>query len=535
MSYNNFYQTAQNNKDGLAYSGSCAISPILSSLQEVILLYLGDMAFYLLELKKVGVKNVQLNNNVIDVISSLIIGIDYTPDQFNKIISKVYVDLIQTKSMYRELCARKTIDKCNLNFKKMKQVGYSQAIKEGEKHKKLKHQKYTEHEKHLLASFLMIIKSICINLVELTGYGCDETEAYYSILEMLKLMNNPQELLKEKEKEQMERFTNLDHSLIQEICEKRKERYGTITTAEVSFSTRPNRAILVSGTNLRELELILKAAAKNGIDVYTHGKMIIAHAYPKLRAYSNLVGHYGKGPSYGLVDFAAFPGAVFLTKLSMQRIEKLYRGRVYTTDSIAPAGASIIYGENFNPLIESALLAKGFVTVQQKPPIKIGYDEEEVIKKITEVAEKMERGEIKHFFAIGVSNDTKAQREYFERFLQLVPNDCFVLSFSYSKKSDNVLFLPYEFDISITYRAIEILTKKIPVSDLKMSILFTRCELHTISNLLNIKFMGFNDIYFPTCSPNLVNPAMIDDIKETYNIKSYSDPQADLHSMLSGK
>jgi len=531
-----FHQINQHEHDECISRGICSISPVLASLQEVILLYLKNLAIYLLDLKEVGVKNAQIKEHIIEILSGLIMEVEYSPEQFRIVLATLYEDLSQAEKLYAKLCHVDEIETCSIQpvIKKFKKLEYADAIREGQRHSKIKSKKFTAEQQNVFEELFVMIKSVCTHLVELRGYDFDDEEIYYGILIMLKSMND-QEKSVQAQKELIWRFIELDHSLLLQLYEKEKEQHGEIIPTEVSFSIRPNKAILVEGNNFKELELVLKAALEKNIDVYTHGRLIMAHAFPKLKAYPNLVGHFGKGSDSALVDFAAFPGSIFMTKLALQRVERLYRSRIFAADVIVPKGVIIIKDNNFEPLVQAALSAKGFIHEQKKGSVKIGFCEKEVLSKITEVAEKMEKNEIKHFFLIGVSDGTHVQREYFEKFLKYLPGDSFALSFSYTNKSDNVLLVPSELGFAVLYKSLAILSRNTKISDLNLSVLYTRCEQHTISNLLKMELMGIKDIYFPTCSPNLMNPALVEYIRKNYDIKRYTNPKADLEKMLASK
>lgn len=534
MSHNNF-QINQNETyehDECISKGICSISPRLSSLHEVVLLYLKELSFYLLELQKFGITNRKIEDNILDSLSGLVVNIEFQESKFNEIISKIYGDLLLAKELYISLCEKNKLEPTLLKskLKISKTINLSDAIRQGYKYAAQKTTRLSAEQKNLFEIILIVVKSACIHLVELKGFDVEKPEAYKAILSMLSIMNF-NNISNEKLHETIKNFVETDHTLLEELQKIREEKYGQISPTEVSLNTRANKAILVSGTDMRELELLLKATQNKGIDVYTHGHMIMAHAFPKLKAYPHLVGHYGKGVETYLIDFASFPGVVFMTRHSFQRTENLYRSRVFTTDIIASKGVTTIQNGDFGPLIESALSAKGFTKGIEQKPLKINMNEEVIVEKITEVAEKIESGEIKHFFAIGISNTTKAQEDYFKKFLNLLTDDCFALSFSYSNGAKNVLNADTNYGFPILYKALDILTKKLKISELNPIILFTRCEVHTISNLLHLKYMGINKIYFTNCSPTLINPSLVTAIREMFDIKSYTNPEDDFKAM----
>lgn len=516
--------------------GICSISPTVTSLQEVILIYLKELAFYLLELQTLGIHNEKIKENIIEVISGLVGNFEYEQSQFNEIILRLYSDLYQARDLYISLCEKNNLTANYLKSKlkisrNMTLVG---AIRQGQKYSAQKIKLFSPEQKNLFEIILITIKSICIHIVELKGLGVeDDGDAYKAILTMLSIMNFENTSC-EKLQEIIQKFVESDYILLQKLQEAKEEKYGEMAPTEVSMSTRPNKAILVSGSDVKELEMLLEATKGKDIDVYTHGHMIMAHAFPKFKTYPHLVGHIGKGAETYFIDFAAFPGVVFTTRHSLQRTENLYQSRIFTTDVIAPKGVVTIKNHNFQPLIEAALSAKGFTSKHEQEAIKINLHEKTILAKITEVAQRIENGEIKHFFAIGVSNHTKLQKEYFAKFLNLLGEDCFALSFSYSNGADNVLAVESDYKLPILYKALNILTRNISMADLNPIILLTRCDVHTIPNLLHLKFMGINKIYFTNCSPILVNPALVQAIRDMYDIKNYTNPVTDFKAMTNG-
>lgn len=528
----NYYQINKIEYDECVSRGICSISPALSYLHEVIKSYLKELAFYLLKLRELGIKNEKIKENVIDVISGLIIGVGYSDELFSQTVTRLCNDLSEAKELYISLCEKNNVepDLIKSTLKIPKKVNLSEAIRQGQKIYTAKNAKTTVEQKNLLELMFNIVKSICIHLVELKELGVSDEEAYENLLLVFNARNlftSSQDLY-----EIIEKVVKLDHTLLKQLHETREEKYGQLTPTEVSLSTRPNKAILVSGTNIKELELLLEATKGKNIDIYTHGHMFMAHAFPKFKNYPHLVGHFGGGIESYLLDFASFPGAIFMTRHSFQKIENLYRSRVFTTDIIAPKGVVIIKENNFEPLIESALTAKGFLHGREKPSIKINLDEKKILEKINEVAEKVEKGEIKHFFAIGISNHTNVQKEYFEKFLNLLGDDCFVLSFAYTNNKDNVLLVESDYGFPLVYEALQILTRKLTITDLNPIILYTRCEVHTLSNVLYMSYMGIKKIYFADCPPKLVNPSIVEALRDMFNLKKYTNPEADLKTML---
>lgn len=509
-------------------------SPYLVYLYEVLKMYLRELAIYILKLKKLGITNEVIKENIIETLSSAIINVEYNPEQFFKIITRLYDDMIQAKELYISVCKRNNLNMqlIKSNLKNPQKLSFSNLIKLGQKIFNLKYKDLNVDRMILIELYLNIIKSVCVNLVKLRNFGADDEKAYEKLLFIFSFKNTYAPIIHKVMPKTLKDLLEVDNELLCKLHEIKQEKYGTIQPIEVSMSIKPNKAILVSGSDLKELEILLEATKDKGIDIYTHGRMLTAHSYPKLKAYPHLIGHYGKGLDNYLIDFSEFPGAVFLTKHSFLNVEKLFRSIIYTADQIAPKGIGIIKDYDFEPLIHSALHSDGFTELIEHPSIKLNLSEDKILDKIIEIAQLMEQGKIKHFFVIGVSSGTQKQKEYFEKFLNLLGDDCFVLSFSYTNNRENILHSQSDYGFPLFYKALDILTEKMSIEQLNPIILFTRCETHTFSNLLYMKKIGINKLYFTECSPSFVNPALTSFIRKTYDIKDYTTPEADLKEML---
>lgn len=531
----------QNNKhlktdeETCSLRGTCSISPFLSSIHAVILVYLEELAFYLVELKILGATNAQIKEDLIQVFSELITDIEYSQERLNSSIYTISKHLIEAKMLYMSLCKRNNITPSHLKsaLKIAKNFTVAKAIKQGQNVFENKIKNLNVEQKKMVEIMLSLSKSMCIYITESKWLNIDYDETYEALIGILSLMNFDK-ILRNNLKEIIKKYTKLDHNFMLQIFDAKKASFGNFMASEVTVTIKAGKAILVSGNNLKELELILEAAKGKDINVYTHGEMVIAHAFPRLKSYPNLVGHYGKGLEHSMSDFTSFNGAIFLTKLSLHKIKHIYRGNVFTSDANAPSGITIIKDDNFEPLIHAALSSKGFTETQEHKSIEVGIDEESFVRKIHEVADKIDRNEIKHVFMVGVPNKTEAQKEYFKEFLNLLGDDCFAFSFTDTPDKKNMLYMNVDYATPFVYIALNIFIHRKSFEKMKSIVLYTRCDAHTIPTIFNMKYMGINDIYFTNCPSNIIDPALTDWMKKTLELKSYTNPQSDFKDMLKG-
>jgi hydroxylamine reductase len=515
--------------------GICSINPIMSSLHEIVLLYLKGLAYYLLKLKEFGATNQQVKETVLFAISNIITNVEYNQEDFHNLIEKLYNYIFQAKVLYEKMCIEKNIEieTPKTYFKYSKDFSLMDAIRKGEKYFLKKSMSFSQIQKDLYEIMVFLGKSIALKLLELQRLGKDDEGAYYAIIVLLNTIN-PENFIEEKIKLEIDNAIKIYYNMFKEVFSTQIELYGKMTQVEVSFSTKPGKAILVSGTDYKKLENVLKAVEGTEINVYTHGlEMLMANAFPKLRSHPNLVGHFGTSMESALMDFASFPGAILMTKATLQRIEYLYRGRLFTLDPIASSGVTAIKNNDFEPLIKAAFEAKGFTHATQKPSRMVGYNEAELNKKTDWIVDQITKKKLNHFFIIGLLNSPNpSYRNYLEKFFALLPKDSFVFSLCCSVNTDKIYHLDSFYDYSLLYKLLKRIKDKLPLDKINLSIFLTRCDKHTISHLLYLKHIGIKSLYMCKCPPHLINPSLVKTLQEAFDIKEMTDPQTDFNKIM---
>lgn len=513
--------------------GLCSLNPTLSSLQEVILLHLKELAFYLLKLKDFGVTNNPVKELILTSLFNIVTNADYNQEQFHNLISKLDNSVTEAKNIYVHFCENKEveIEKVKMYFKHNKKFNLIDAIRKGEKYFIKKNTTFTPKQKDLFDILLFFIKSMSIKIIELKNLAKEHENAYYAILTLLNVLNSTK-FCEEEVLQELDRCIDIYYDLLKTLLETQIALYGEPSAVNVSFSIEAGKAILVSGFDYKRLESVLEAVKTTDINVYTHGmEMLMAHCFPKFRSYKNLKGHFGSGIHTSMIDFARFPGAVLMTKGCLQRCEYLYRGRLFTSDLIPPVGVVKIKNHNYEDLIKSALEAKGFTKTVQKPSLTVGFLFDEVKSKINKTIDKIVKKEIKYIYFIGLLNFQSVDKHYFDRFFELLSEDSFIFSFSYKKDGDNIFYLDSLFDYSLVYKILKEIRLRIPLKELNITIFLTSCDKHTISNLLYLRHSGIKNLYMCKCPPTLINPTLIKTLLTTFGIKEFSDPQKDFEEI----
>ena len=208
--------------------------------------------------------------------------------------------------------------------------------------------------------------------------------------------------------------------------------YGHPVPTEVPLGHRPGKAILVSGHDLRDLQLLLEQTEGKGIDVYSHGEMLPTHAYPELKKHAHFFGHYGTAWQNQHKEFAAFPGAILMTTNCLMPPRDEYRERLFTAGPVHFPGVPHVSGD-FHGVIESALAMPGFTDEVDNGSVMVGFGRNAVLGVAPQVIDAVKNGAIRHFFLVGGCDGAKPGRNYYTDLVEQAPADTVVLTLACGK------------------------------------------------------------------------------------------------------
>ena len=221
--------------------------------------------------------------------------------------------------------------------------------------------------------------------------------------------------------------------------------YGNPEMTEVSIGVRKNPGILVSGHDLRDIEMLLEQTEGQGVDVYTHSEMLPAHYYPKLKKYKHLAGNYGGSWARQTSDFANFNGPILMTTNCIIPTKASYVTRMYTTNAAGHPGCVHIEADKDGHKDFSAIIAQAKTC---PPPQEIetgkiigGFAHAQVFALADKVVEAVKSGAIKKFIAMGGCDGRQGARSYYTDFAQALPKDTVILTAGCAKYRYNKLNL----------------------------------------------------------------------------------------------
>ncbi|HPP37405.1 MAG TPA: hydroxylamine reductase, partial [Thermosynergistes sp.] len=323
--------------------------------------------------------------------------------------------------------------------------------------------------------------------------------------------------------------------------------YGHPEPTKVRTTPVAGKAIVVSGHDLRDLDLLLKQTEGKGINVYTHGEMLPCLAYPGLKKYPHLVGNYGSAWQNQREEFDAFPGAILMTTNCIQKPKDSYKDRIFTTGLVAwPGVRHIGPDKDFSPVIEAALKAEGFAEDAPEHYITIGFARNAVLSAADKVIELVKSGKIRHFFLIGGCDGAKPGRNYYTEFAQAVPEDCVILTLACGKYRFNKLpfgdieGIPRLLDAgqcNDAYSAVKIAQAlaeafDTDINSLPLSFVLSWYEQKAVCILLSLIYLGVKNMRLGPSLPAFVKPAVLDYLSKELGLKPITTPKEDLVAIL---
>ena len=318
--------------------------------------------------------------------------------------------------------------------------------------------------------------------------------------------------------------------------------FGNPEPTNVRIHARKGKAILVSGHDIADLYALLQQTEGKGINVYTHGELLPANAYPKLKEFPHLIGNFGGAWQKQALEFSAFPGAILVTTNCIQKPREVYQNRLFTCGQVGWPDVTHIADRDFTPVIESALAAPGFPKDGPDDTILIGFAHNAVLGVADKVIEAVKSGAVKHFYLIGGCDGARPGRNYYTEVADQAPQDSIIMTLGCGKYRFNkhefgtVAGLPRLLDLgqcNDAYSAIKIASALADafgcgVNDLPLTLILSWYEQKAVSVLLTLLHLGIKNIKIGPSLPAFITPNVLAILVENYGIAPISTPEQDL-------
>ncbi|WP_252224395.1 MULTISPECIES: hydroxylamine reductase [unclassified Clostridium] len=347
------------------------------------------------------------------------------------------------------------------------------------------------------------------------------------------------------------RTGDMSVAVMKKLDEANTETYKNPTPHKVNVHIKKGPFIIVSGHDLRDLEMLLKQTEGKGINIYTHGEMIPSHGYPGLKKYKHLVGNYGGAWQDQQKEFDGIPGCILMTTNCLMRPRETYKDRIFTTSVVGWDGLKYIKADkdgykDFTEIIEKALELGGFKESEEPHEILVGFGHHATLSNAETIVNAVKEGEVRHFFLIGGCDGARPGRNYYTEFAKKVPMDCIILTLACGKYRFNklefgeVAGLPRLLDVgqcNDAYSAVRIATAladafDTDVNGLPLSIVLSWYEQKAVADLLALLSLGIKGIFVGPTLPAFFSPNVLQYLVDTFNLKLISEPDDDLKTCL---
>ncbi|MCB2286450.1 hydroxylamine reductase [Clostridium algidicarnis] len=347
------------------------------------------------------------------------------------------------------------------------------------------------------------------------------------------------------------RTGDMSVQVMKTLDEANTTRYKNPSPHKVNVNIKKGPFIIVSGHDLRDLEMLLQQTEGKGINIYTHGEMLPAHGYPELKKYKHLVGNYGSAWQNQQKEFDGIPGCILMTTNCLMRPRETYKDRIFTTSVVGWDGLrSIEVSEDgtkdFSEIINKALELGGFKEDEEVKEILVGFGHHATLSNADTIVDAVKEGKLRHFFLIGGCDGARPGRNYYTDFAKMVPEDCIILTLACGKYRFNkldfgtVAGLPRLLDVgqcNDAYSAVRIATAladafDTDVNSIPLTIILSWYEQKAVADLLALLSLGIKGIYLGPSLPAFISPNVLQYLVDTFDIKPISTPEDDLKNSL---
>ena len=329
------------------------------------------------------------------------------------------------------------------------------------------------------------------------------------------------------------------------------EKYSSPSPQKVNVNIKKGPFIVVSGHDLRDLEMLLEQTEGKGINIYTHGEMLPCHGYPKLNKHPHLVGNFGGAWQDQQKEFDGIPGCILMTTNCLMKPRDSYKDRIFSTSVVGWEGIKHISNDengykDFSEIINKALELGGFEKDEEVKEILVGFGHKATLSHAETIVNAVKEGKIRHFFLIGGCDGARPGRNYYTEFAQQVPKDCIILTLACGKYRFNklefgeVAGLPRLLDVgqcNDAYSAVRIALAladafKCGINDLPLAMIISWYEQKAVADLLALLSLGVKGIYLGPSLPAFLSPNVLQFLVDNFDIKPISTPKDDLMQIL---
>lgn len=540
------YQCEQTaNGKGCTKLGVCGKTPEIANLQDLLIFQIKGISCYGKSLMENGKK---IDKDVISFIENVLFttltNVNFDADNHVDLLRKsqeIKEDLREKAGEIKNHTAHATYDLPETKTEMLKDAPLAGIM----------------YDKSLDPDIRSLRQTILYGLKGISAYGHQARElGYYSdkvddfYIQALEALTDDSLTAEELIRMTM-RTGEMAIAVMKKLDEANTEVYGNPAPHKVNIHMKKGPFIIVSGHDLKDLEMLLEQTKGKGVNVYTHGEMLPCHGYEGLKKYPHLVGNFGGAWQDQQKQFDNLPGCILMTTNCLMRPRESYIDRIYSTNVVGWEGVKHIGrkengDKDFSEIIQQAIELGGYPEDQEPQEILVGFGHHAALSYADKIVEAVKAGKIRHFFLIGGCDGARSGRNYYTEFAKLVPEDCMILTLACGKYRFNklefgeVAGLPRFLDVgqcNDVYSAIRIATAladafNTDVNGLPLSLIVSWYEQKAVADLLALLSLGIKGIYLGPTLPAFLSPNVLQYLVDTFDLRLISNAKDDIKICL---
>lgn len=543
------YQCEQTSKgEGCQTIGVCGKDENTAALQDLLLHAVKGISMYAHRAAQLGAVDPEIDAFAIQAVFATLTNVNFDPERLAVLIEQAVQKRSAARDLYERASVRSGIVPAELGGPAVwKPARTLEGLLTQSREVVLPARFLTEGKEiaNLKELVLYGIKGVAAYAAHALALGAGDPVSFARIHEILDFLTHPSPTAEELLGQALA-VGELNYRVMEILDKAHTETFGHPQPAQVRIHPRKGKAILISGHDLHDLHALLEQTRGLGIHIYTHGEMLPAHGYPKLKAFPHLAGNYGGAWVDQADEFAEFPGAILMTSNCIQQPKSVYKERIFTSGAVAWPGVRHIGDHDYSPVIAAALEAPGYLEDGPNEEITVGFGHNAVLSVAGQVIDAVKSGAIRHFFLVGGCDGARSGRSYYTELAEAIPEDCLILTLACGKFRFNKLAfgdiggIPRLLDIgqcNDTYSALQIalaLAKAFEcgVNDLPLSLVLSWYEQKAVAVLLTLLHLGVRNIRIGPTLPAFLSPAILSLLHEKFNLMPITTAEADLTAML---
>lgn len=530
---------------GCTKMGVCGKTPEVAALQDLLIYQIKGISCYA---KEIVEKGINVDKSIVTFIENSLFT-TLTNVNFD---ADVHVEMLRESQKIKEALRKKVgkikndTDHATYNLSETKAEMIEDAKKAG-----------IMYDQNLDPDIRSLRQTIVYGLKGISAYGHQARElGYYDdqvdnfYIRALEATTDDNLSVEELIRWTM-RTGDMSVAVMKKLDEANTTVYENPSPHKVNVHIKKGPFIIVSGHDLKDLEMLLEQTEGKGINIYTHGEMIPSHGYPGLKKYSHLVGNFGGAWQDQQKEFDNIPGCILMTTNCLMRPRETYKDRIFTTSVVGWDGVKHIAKgkdgkKDFSEMINKALELGGYEEDQEPHEILVGFGHHATLSNAETIVNAVKEGKIRHFFLIGGCDGARPGRNYYTEFAKMVPEDCIILTLACGKYRFNKLEfgevsgVPRLLDVgqcNDVYSAVRIATALADafgtdVNGLPLSLIISWYEQKAVADLLALLSLGIKGIFLGPTLPAFLSPNVLQYLVDTFDLRPISTAEDDLKTCL---